>query len=788
MAMVFLGVIDSQTAQAQLKPAPILYPTVSLDAEWIAYPGVNLKEYGVYHLRKTFELAEKPTHFVVHLTGDQRYRLYVNGTPVVLGPARGDLRNWYYETIDIANYLQAGKNVLAVLLWHMGQGAPAAQVSFQTGFILQGNGDQERIVNTDKSWKIIRNEGYFPEPFPPSRLASYIVGSCDSVVFKNYPFGWENLSYDDSGWSVPILEPKPRYFNMKRTLIPRTIPLMEEKLEPIEGIVRVLNLDEEKTIKNFRKNGSITIPAHTSASILFDIKTLTTAYPEIIFSHGKNAKVQITYAESLFDENNLKGNRNQVEGKHIKGYYDVFLADGGEHHLFRPLWMRTFRYIQFDIVTQEAPLTLDKLQSTFTAYPFKENGHFSSNDKSLSDIWNVSWRTARLCANETYMDCPYYEQLQYVGDTRIQALISLYVSGDDRLMRNAIEQFHQSRIPDGLTRDAYPAGEGKFIPPFSLFWISMLHDYSWYRNDQAFLDKYVIPMESILKWFEYRLNPSTGLLGKTGYWNFVDWTFSPKGIPAGGIDGNSAILSLHYAYTLEQAATIFTQVEQPQKADYYTKLSKKIKEAVFKSCYDTHRKLLADSPDKKVFSQHANIWGILTDCIPQAEQKEVMSKIMNDETLISSTLYFRFYYTAALKKAGMGNLYLASLAPWKKMLSLGLSTFPETLSPTVRSDCHAWSASPCYDFLATVCGIEPESPGFTSVRIQPNLGDLKEVSGQIPHPLGPIKVSYHQTKDGLYTAKIELPTHMKGHFITQGKKVALKGGEQTIVFQQNESH
>jgi len=41
---------------------------------------------------------------------------------------------------------------------------------------------------------------------------------------------------------------------------------------------------------------------------------------------------------------------------------------------------------------------------------------------------------------ETYMDCPYYEQLQYVGDTRIQAMVSLYNTGDDRLMRNAITQ------------------------------------------------------------------------------------------------------------------------------------------------------------------------------------------------------------------------------------------------------------------------------------------------------------------------------------------------------------
>lgn len=427
-------------------------------------------------------------------------------------------------------------------------------------------------------------------------------------------------------------------------------------------------------------------------------------------------------------------------------------------------------------------MVINKLQSVFTAYPFKENALFTSNDNSLHEIWDVSWRTARLCANETYMDCPYYEQLQYVGDTRIQALISLYVSGDDRLMRNAIEQFHQSQIADGLTMDAYPAGGGKFIPPFSLFWIAMLHDFYWYRDDQKFVEKYLIPMEAILKWFEYRLDSNSGMLGKTGYWNFVDWSFSPNGIPSGGMDGNSSILSLQYVYALEQAAQIFTSAKQQERADHYQNLAQKIKRAVYAGCYDSNRKLLADSPEKKAFSQHANIWSIITDCIPIKDQRATMEKIMNDSTLTATSLYYRFYYTKAMKKAGMGNLYLSSLQPWKQMLALGFSTFPETLAPNVRSDCHAWSASPCYDFLATVCGVDSETPGFSSVRIEPNLGELTAVSGAIPHPKGQIKISYKKTSDGSYLADIELPEGLNGHFISNGKSVTLKSGRQTFRF------
>lgn len=752
----------------------------SFSADWITCPGITGKEFGVYHLRKVFDLIEKPASFIVHVSGDQRYRLLVNGMPACFGPARGDLRNWNYETIDIAPFVKKGKNILAVQLWNMGGGAPAAQVSYQTAFILQGNTETEAVVNTNASWKISLNKGYFPERFPASRLASYIVGSCDSVDFNKYPFDWEKAELNDDAWKQAVAEPKPRYFNEKRRLIPRAIPLMEEKEEPITGIVRVSGLAEPAT-QAYATKGTLLIPANTTATILFDIRNLTTAYPEITFSGGAGGKVKITYAESLFGTDGLKGDRNQVAGKSIKGYYDVFLPDGGKERLFRPLWMRTFRYIQFDITTGESPMELQKLASVFTVYPFRQNGTFSSNDPLLKNIWDVGWRTARLCANETYMDCPYYEQLQYVGDTRIQALISLSVSGDDRLIRNAIEQFHQSQIPDGLTADAYPAGGSKIIPPFSLFWVSMIYDYYRYRDDQQFIDRYEIPVAAALKWFESRIDPKTHLLGKLGFWNFVDWSFTQKGIPPGGLEGNSAILTLQYAYTLHQAAEMFRS-SNPQNAAHYQSLAQQLTDAVYRLCYDEKSGLIADDPAKTSFSQHANIWAILTGCVPASSQKRVMEKVMNDPSLIKTSMYYRFYYTRALKKAGLGSLYLHTLQPWQEMLALGLSTFPETSEPTVRSDCHAWSASPCYDFLATICGIEPETAGFRTVRIEPNLGDLTDVTGVVPHPQGMIKVSYKKSGDGTFNAEIELPGSLSGYFFSNGKKVPLKSGKQRLHF------
>ena len=175
-----------------------------------------------------------------------------------------------------------------------------------------------------------------------------------------------------------------------------------------------------------------------SASILLDNSELTTAYPELSVAGGQGSSVRLTYAEALIDAKGEKDNRNQIEGKHIVGVTDEFLPAGCSSCEFMPLIWRTWRYLQIDVRTADQPLSLDSLRAWFTAYPFIERAQFQSEDTSLSNIWNVGWRTARLDAHDTYMDTPYWERLQYIGDTRIQALISYAVAGDDRLARQAI--------------------------------------------------------------------------------------------------------------------------------------------------------------------------------------------------------------------------------------------------------------------------------------------------------------------------------------------------------------
>lgn len=127
----------------------------------------------------------------------------------------------------------------------------------------------------------------------------------------------------------------------------------------------------------------------------------------------------------------------------------------------------------------------------------------------------------------------------------------------------------------------------------------------------------------------------------------------------------------------------------------------------------------------------------------------------------------------------MADQYLASLKPWRDLLPLHFSTWPEPPGKT-RSDSHARSAHPAYDLLTLVAGIEPASPGFASVRIAPHLGDLREISAEFPHPQGMIRVQFERAGDTL-AGTVTLPPGLQGAFVWNGKQQALHTGVNKIV-------
>jgi alpha-L-rhamnosidase len=752
-------------------------------AQWITHPGIQPRGESILVFRKLIALPNQPESFSVDVSADSQFILYVNGQRVGSGPSHSDLWHWRYERYDIARFLHSGNNVLAAIVWNFGTRAEIAQMTERTAFLVHGETDNARVADTDLSWQVALVKGVSSKrPDVSGYYAAEPGERFDGRLFNNT---W-NTESSTIAWEKPVSLGRGSRRDEADApnnwqLVPDPLPPMEMKEVPVGCVVRASGVPSSA---GFPEN-EFTVPAHANASVLIDNGVLTTGYPQLQVDGGVGARVQLTYAEALIDGRGEKGDRNEIEGKHIAGLADEFLPSGMGESKFMPLAWRTWRYLQIDIQTTSQPLRVKRLRTWFSAYPFTEAARFESNDKDMARIWEIGWRTARLDAHDTYMDTPYWERLQYIGDTRIQGLISYTVAGDDRLARQAIEAFNNSRIPEGLTQSRYPSTLTQIIPTFSLLWIGMVHDFWMYREDTDFVRAQVPGVRSVLDWFLQRQR-ADGLLRKISWWPFLDWGEDfGFGMPPQDEDGGSAPLTLQFVEALRYAEEIESELGDKHQAEIYRAAADRARQAVLKLCWNEKYQLLADTPAQKHFSQHANILGVWLDVIPQEKQKGVLGKILSTsdqgfvangsvpEGMTSATYYFRFYLARAMEHAGMGDRYLELLGPWKKMIALGLTTWAEAPEPT-RSDSHAWSAHPNYDLLTIVAGIRPKTPGFKEVSIEPHMGNLTMVNAAMPTAGGIVQVEYKKTALGI-EAQFEIPAGIAAELIWLGKTTKLQG-------------
>jgi alpha-L-rhamnosidase len=781
-ALLFIGSLLPVSPSFAQSPGETPVPKM-WNAFWINARNETGRDYGVFYLRKRIELTVKPATFFVNVSADNRYKLYVNGTLVSLGPTRGDTYFWNYEHVDLAPYLVAGKNTISAMVWNEAEVRPEAQISLRTAFILQGSTPAEEVLNTNNTWKALRDPAYRPLPVSLGYGAYYVAGPGELVDQSKTIKNAMTTDLDDTAWppaaNLDRGKPKGMADAFGWMLVKSSLPQMERVYQRIPLVRKSVGVEVPQGWPAAKT--ALTIPANTTATLILDQTYLTNAYLTLNFSKGAGAGVSLTYAESLFD--NLKkygirkGDRNAVEGKEMGGRKDSLLADGSANQSFTTLYWRTYRYIRLIVHTRDEPLVINDIYSTATGYPFILRAGLKTDNPEMQQMLDIGWRTARMDAIETYMDCPYYEQLQYIGDTRIQGMVSYYNSGDDRLMRNAVNLMDQSRLGEGVTLSRHPSYSPQIISTCSLWYIGVLHDYWMYRPDSTFIKNKLQGERAVLDFFS-KYQQANGSLKNVPYWTFVDWSVGwGGGSPPLGSKGGSCILDLQLLTAYQQAAQMEAKLGMPALAKLYTAKAAQLKQTIQRNYWDAAKGLYADNEDKNRFSQHANSLAILTGVAAPAVAPGIAHKMLADATLTQCTIYFKYYLHQALTRAGLGNDYLKWLDLWREDIKLGLTTWAEMSDvPSSRSDCHAWGASPNIEFYRTILGIDSYAPGFAKIKIEPHLGDLKNAEGQIPHPNGKVAVSY--VLDGTaWRIKLDLPAKTSGLFVWKGKQYVLKSGE-----------
>lgn len=761
------------------------YP-VEWNSQWITHPDIDKTAYGLIHFRNSFELDAKPGKFIVHISGDNRYRLYINEKEACYGPQMGDVRHWRYETLDISSFLQKGKNTVAAEVMNWGVERSHGIISYKTGFLIQGNSKKEHLINTNSwgQWKVLKNEGMH-EKTVFWRGGGEIVGGfyaanpTDSIQAENYPWGWQKPTFDDSKWKKAA-----EIFSQPKTtagwghgwvLQPRTTAIQTNTKESFAQIARS-NLNELGKGFVFGSK-AVKIPANSKKTILIDQGYVTLGYPKLELSGGKDAQIKIKYSEAMYDANNEKGNRNELEGKVIKGISDIYVMDGGNNRVFQPIWFRAFRFIQLEIETKDQPLVIEDYYNIYSDTAFPVKASFETDNALFNQVWDLCWHTLKICAQDNLMSDAYYEQMQYVGDLRPHLKGWTALTGDLTYFKSAMEQFNNSRLPDGNITSCYPLKATFVHPTYSLMWIDMLHDLMLLEGDKNLIESYTREIQEVFDYYESLINEN-GLVGDSNYQMFIDWYLPRGGNSAVNINGNSAILTLNYSYSLQNAANIMDWLGYRAKAKMYRDQGRKYAEITRKLCFDSTRGIYADDPEKTYYDQRASILAVLCGAHSKEENKALMQVLLADKTHFDSeaNLFYLFYLFEAMEKTKVGD-FAKELQPWAAIIDMGMSGTPEKrIEQHPRSEIHPWTAHPVHFYFSVVAGIKPTSAGFETVEIAPNFGSLKHIKLDYPTVKGIISLNLSLDKKGKVTGQIALPEGTTGVFKWAENTVDLSPG------------
>ena len=495
---------------------------------------------------------------------------------------------------------------------------------------------------------------------------------------------------------------------------------------------------------------------HSKERFVLDAGEEMTAFLHLGVSGGKGAKIELLYSECYVTPEG-KGNRLDPVNGHLEGYTDSYTVGGLHNEVYEPFWFRTFRFLQVTIRTADEPLELKALHYDETGYPLEVKTSVTTSDPTLTPIWDISLRTLRRCMHDTYMDCPFYEQLQYVQDTRSEILYTYAVSADDRLARQAIDDFAHSQRADGLFNACYPNKNANVIPGFSLYYILILHDHMMYFGDQTLIRQYLPTVERILQFFRSHRTQS-GLVDKVGgvngeaeNWSFIDWAakwMPTTGMPTVGLYGPLTMESLLYLYGLQKAAGLADWIGEKKLAEAWREDAEVLLEAIRRECMADDG-MLTDGPGRSERSQHAQVFGVLTGVLTEEEGRRNLLATVEDRSIAQCTVAMCFYLFRALEKTGLYEYTDRYWNIWRDMVSNGCSTCVEAADYS-RSECHAWGALALYELPSAILGVRPAAPGYEKIEVHPVPGVLMSAFGTVHTPRGGLNVAWKKTEAGIH--------------------------------------
>ncbi len=742
----------------------------------------------IVHFRKVMEFETPPEHLFLELSADSRYKLYVNGIFREEGPQKGDNQTRYFDTLDIGASLVPGKNVIvaSVLIYPEAhrRGNHSLFRTDSPGLYLKGyrekKGESPDFI-ADGTWKMrTAPVEFYAESDRFAPLYIFERARCD-----NESRGMHSPGYDDSPWQSARVY---TFFDLAGVLHPvnlqpRMTPFQRRRVGSFKGIkcIRKSARDRSSWESLLTSECPLEIPPGSEEIVEIDGEVERTAYLSLAMAGGGGARVTILTSECYAYEGEMnpdgflmprKGDRTDHVKGTLYGFTDSYEVGGAgtgeEAELYEPYWFRTFRYIRLSVVTGDEPLILKSFRFRETGYPLDRGTKVETSDPSMEKIWDISERSLRCCMHDTYEDCPFYEQLQYSMDSRNQILYTYALSADDRLARQCMEDFRRSVRADGMINCSYPSYEPNLIPGFAVYYIGMIHDHMMYFGDRELVEHHEPAVLSVLQFFRSRLT-GQGIVGKLGgpnlegpFWSFIDWTKEWNetiGAPGATRNGPLTMESLLFLLGLQYGADLMKFIGQNDLSARFGEEAERLRENIRIHCTGESG-MLRDGPETEEYSQHCQVFGVLTGTLhPQEGKGFLRETLIHKEKFAQCSVAMMFYLFRALELCGLYGETDRLWDIWRDMIGKNLTTCEED-PVTSRSDCHGWGALILWELPSAVLGIRPSAPGYGEIGVNPRFGNLEWARGTVRTPRGPVKAAWKRAGDK-YELELSVPRDMK---------------------------
>ena len=439
---------------------------------------------------------------------------------------------------------------------------------------------------------------------------------------------------------------------------------------------------------------------------------------------------------------------------------------------YRSIVRRGVRYLLVVIRGLGAPMRLRRVAGILSTYPAPLLGDFRSSDPLLDRIYEISRWTTRMCMEDTFVDCPTYEQTFWVGDARNAGAAALAAFGAEGLVRRCLHLAARSLERSPLVESQVPSAWENILTTWSFLWALACEEYYNYSGDPKFLEAIYPALAQQARYCRDHLINAQGLL--TSAWdNLLEW--APMDHGGGGQATAVTHLNAWYVESCRRTAALGRALGKADEAEEFEAVARAITAAINEHFWDEAREayidcIHADGRRSVVVSEQTNTVCLL--CGVATPRREALIRRYVGAApagFVSVCSPFMLFFTLeALERMGDYPGLLGRIRrTWGFMVEKGSTTCWENMPGWepfprwTRSQCHAWSAAPAYFLPTAILGVHGVKPGGVQARIAPKPVDLSWAAGRVPTPHGLIEVRWENAPRA-FTVWVKLPPGVAG--------------------------